>query len=157
MALKSLDRAGWIRAGVDNPESVAAHSWGVAMLTLVLLPEGLDRGLALTYAILHDLAEVRTGDITPLDGVSSQDKARLETDAMVSFCDALPDDILAIWRAYEAQVDAESRFVRQLDRLDMALQAAVYEHADGLDLSEFKASAAEVIEDLSLREILRQI
>ncbi|MFT5458801.1 MAG: putative hydrolase of HD superfamily, partial [Myxococcota bacterium] len=60
MALKALRRAGWVRAGVTSPESVAAHSWGVAWLVLVLLPRELNRERALTYALLHDLPEVRT-------------------------------------------------------------------------------------------------
>jgi 5'-deoxynucleotidase YfbR-like HD superfamily hydrolase len=38
---------------------------------------------------------------------------------------------------YEAQESAESRFVRYLDKLDMALQAEIYE-GQNLDLSEFK-------------------
>jgi len=156
MGLKALERTGWQRAGVTRPESVAAHSWGVAFLTLVLLPEGLDRGRALTYAVLHDLAEVRVGDLTPHDGVSRQEKARLEDDAMTSLCDPLPEELLASWRAYEAQADPEARFVRQLDRLDMALQASVYER-EGLDLEEFKASASEVIDDQALRAILNAL
>jgi putative hydrolase of HD superfamily len=154
MALKDLDRAGWVRAGVHRPESVAAHSWGVAFLTLILLPKGLDRGKALSYAILHDLAEVRVGDIMPSDGISPRDKAQREAEAMTSFCEALPTDLVEAWRAYEAQDDPEARFVRQLDRFDMALQAQVYER-QGLDLTEFKDSAASVIEDASLRALLR--
>ena len=35
MRLKALDRAGWKRVGVVNPESVAAHSWGVALAALL--------------------------------------------------------------------------------------------------------------------------
>ncbi len=153
MALKEVDRAGWLRAGVERPESVAAHSWGVALLTLILLPEGMDRGRALAYAILHDLAEVRVGDITPSDGVAAEEKARLEGDAMTSFCDGLPAALLELWQTYEAQMDPESRFVRQLDRLDMALQATVYERRD-LDLEEFRESAANAIKDQTLRTLL---
>ena len=38
LALKAVDRAGWVRRGVTRPESVAAHSWGIAWLVLLLLP-----------------------------------------------------------------------------------------------------------------------
>ena len=69
LALKALPRAGWVRAGVRHPESVAAHSWGVAWLVLVLCPPALDRGRALAIAVAHDLPEVTVGDITPHDGV----------------------------------------------------------------------------------------
>ena len=43
----------------------------------------------------------------------------------------------AIFAEYEAQETPESRFVRYLDKLDMSLQAEIYE-AQNLDLSEFK-------------------
>jgi putative hydrolase of HD superfamily len=156
MKLKALDRAGWKRAGLSDTESVAAHSWGVAFLTLVLLPETLDRSRALTYAVLHDLAEVRVGDVTPYDNVSATDKAHREETAMTAICESLPPHLLNAWRAYEAQADPEARFVRQLDRLDMALQATVYE-ASGQDLDEFKASAASVIDDPGLASLLEEL
>ena len=43
LALKELPRAGWVRERVQQPESVAAHSWGVAWLVLVLCPEHINR------------------------------------------------------------------------------------------------------------------
>ena len=58
LGLKALPRTGWVRTGVPAPESVAAHSWGVSWLVLVLLPPHLDRHLALAYAVLHDLPDV---------------------------------------------------------------------------------------------------
>ena len=42
LLLKQLPRTGWVRSGIHNPESVAAHSWGMAILALKLIPDGLD-------------------------------------------------------------------------------------------------------------------
>jgi putative hydrolase of HD superfamily len=155
VALKRVTRAGWIRHGIPTPESVAAHSWGVAWLVTVLLPPGMDLGRALSYAVLHDLAEVRTGDITPHDRVSAASKAELEDRAMASLTNALPAHLYATWRAYEAQADDEARFVRQLDRLDMAIQAVAYqEHGD---LREFLRSAAAVIAHPALVPLLGEL
>jgi putative hydrolase of HD superfamily len=155
--LKSLPRAGWLRVGVSGPESVAGHTWGVALGVLLFLPEDLDRERALTYAMVHDLAEVRTGDITPHDGVAPVDKAAAEHEAMVGLCATLPrgDALLNAWLDYEAQVDAESRFVRELDRLDMAIQAVAY--ADGVDRTEFLDSAARVIQHPVLMRVLGEL
>lgn len=154
-ALKDVARAGWIRHGVPAPESVAAHSWGVAWLTTALLPPGLDLGRALTYAVLHDLAEVRTGDITPHDGVSAEAKAAAEQAAMQALTRALPAHLYASWLAYEAQADDEARFVRQLDRLDMAIQAVAYQRHG--DLREFLRSAAQVIVHPALIPLLDEL
>ena len=68
-ALKDIKRAGWTRIGIEQPESVAAHSWGMCWLIMALAPDNIDRPKAIQLAILHDLAEARVGDITPHDGV----------------------------------------------------------------------------------------
>ncbi len=155
VALKRVTRAGWVRHGIPAPESVAAHSWGVAWLVTALLPPEMDLGRALSYAVLHDLAEVRTGDITPHDGVSASSKAEREDAAMAALTAALPAHLLATWRAYEAQRDEEARFVRQLDRLDMAIQAVAYRELG--DLREFMRSAAAVIDHPALVPLLHEL
>lgn len=154
-ALKDLPRAGWVRRGVPGAESVASHSWGVALLVLALLPEGLDLRRALTYAILHDLPEALAGDTTPHDGVPAADKHAREEAAMRALGAALPRgaDLRAAWEAYERQEDAEARFVRELDRLDMAIEGDRY-RARGLDPAEFLTSAGRVVTTPALRALL---
>ncbi|MEM6930585.1 MAG: HD domain-containing protein [Myxococcota bacterium] len=157
--LKALDRTGWVRRGIAGPESVAAHSWGVAWLVLALLPEDLDRQRALTYAVLHDLPEVRVGDLTPHDPMPRSEKVRREREAMQGLTGSSPRgrSLAALWDAYEALDDDEARFVRQLDRLDMALQAVAYAEAQPTHreaLVEFVESAAKVVEHPVLRPLI---
>jgi len=156
LALKDLPRAGWVRAGVGEPESVAAHAWGVAWLVLVLCPEGVDRGRALAIAVAHDIAEVRCGDITPHDGVSAAEKQAKEEAAMESLASGLPnaDSLLELWRDYEAGQSAEARFVKACDKLDMALQAQRYSAEQGIDLSEFIDSALSRLGESELRALV---
>ena len=91
--------------------------------------------------------------------VAPADKARREESAMASLCRGLPRgrELLAAWRSYEAQADPEARFVRQCDRLDMAVQAVAYARAQGLDPAEFLASAAEVIDHPVLLPVLEAL
>jgi putative hydrolases of HD superfamily len=153
--LKRLDRSGWKRVDVAHPESVAAHSWGVAWLVLALAPPELDRGRALSYAVLHDLAEVRTGDLTPYD--DRTDKTVREHAAFAGLTEGLQrPELLALLEAYEAQADDEARFVRECDRLDMAIQALVYAE-EGARTGEFVASAAAVVAHPALRPVLDAI
>ena len=157
LALKALPRAGWVRVGVEGPESVAAHSWGVAFLVLALCPPGLDRGRALAIATVHDLAEVRVGDLTPHDGVPGPRKEALEARALEELTAALPGsvELQALAREYRQGLTPEGRFVRACDKLDMALQAAWYGARQPLDLGEFLASALERLEDPDLRALAR--
>ena len=45
-------------------------------------------------------------------------------------------------------------FVKQIDKLDMGLQAILYQNEQGLDLAEFLASAKAKILDADLLRIL---
>ena len=155
LKLKNLPRSGWVQHQITNCESVAAHSWGVAWLVTVLCPPGLDVGRATQMAILHDLAEVRVGDITPSDNVSKEEKYKLENSAMVDILQKIPrgESLLALWLEYEQQETQESIFVKSCDKLDMALQAQYYMLEQGKDLNEFLDSALNVIEDKTLSEL----
>src|ERR671927_1656901 len=68
--LKRLDRTGWVLRGLPpGAESVAAHSYGVALTAMLLADECAARGVrvdvgrVVRIALLHDLQETRTGDM----------------------------------------------------------------------------------------------
>jgi putative hydrolase of HD superfamily len=132
LALKDERRTGWQLRGVADPESVAAHSWGVSLLCLVFADEaGVDADEALRQAVVHDLAEARTGDRpTRVDAadepVSDAEKHRQERAVMAEFGAALPD-VEKSWTTYERRETETSRFVKDMDLVDMCLQALVYE------------------------------
>ncbi|HEY3451038.1 MAG TPA: HD domain-containing protein [Myxococcales bacterium] len=150
--LKALPRAGWVRKGVPSPETVASHSWGVAWLVLAVSPEGIDLAKALTYATLHDLAEVRVGDLTPVDRVAPEEKSRREHEAISALTQSLGrPELAARWDAFENGVDREARLVRELDKLDMALQALSHHEAGRPGMREFFESADRAVRDPALR------
>jgi putative hydrolase of HD superfamily len=144
--LKELARAGWVREGVPRPESVAGHSFRAALLALALVPElGADTNKLVRMLLVHDLAESdpAVGDITPYDGIPPEEKHRRERAAMERLCAALPNgaEMLALWGEYEEGRTPEARLAKQLDALEMALQAAEYEREYGLDLARFRDHA----------------
>jgi putative hydrolase of HD superfamily len=148
LKLKSLPRTGWLRAGIENPESVAAHSWGVAWLCMILCPKELDKLKVLEMALIHDLAEVRIGDITPYDGIEVAEKHKMESAAFVEMTEQLGNrqHLRDLWNEQSAEAD----FVKQMDKLDMALQAQEY---GGLE--EFIDSALKVLIDPEHRQLAK--
>lgn len=155
--LKEVTRAGWIRAGVKQPESVAAHSWGVAWLVLVLSPVKINRDRAVAIAVLHDLAEVHAGDITPHDGITHGEKKNLEAQAIESLFKNQPEfsELHSLWQEYVNGESPEARFVKACDKLDMALQAERYAAIDdSLDLKEFIDSALAKLEGSDLIDLV---
>tara|TARA_B110000444_G_scaffold259555_1_gene303661 strand:+ start:1061 stop:1546 length:486 start_codon:yes stop_codon:yes gene_type:complete len=148
LGLKDIVRTGWVRNDVKNPESVAAHSWGMAILALKLTPKELDLSKVLSLCLVHDIPEVRVGDLTPHDDCST--KAEDEFKAMKE----LAPEWLSLFQEYEMGETEEAKFVKQLDKLDMGLQAMIYESKQDLDLSEFKSSALSKISNLELSSLI---
>lgn len=162
--LKNLYRQGWLRVGIPEAqaESVAEHSYGVAMLAMMIRDRyfpHLDGERVLRLALLHDIGEVHAGDITLHDGVTPEDKLARERSAMDRLLAGLAggERYRALWEEYEAQSSPEAVLVRQLDRLEMALQACVYEHSRKLDLQQFFDSAAKAQSWPELQELLARV
>lgn len=158
--LKQLFRKGWLQHGVAECrcESVADHSYGTAMLCLLLLDQqpDLDSEKILKLALLHDLGECYVGDLTPFDHTDPADKKAMETEAVKKVLGKLSAgvELIELWQEYESQSSAEARFVRQVDRFEMAMQASVYQHQGIVDAAEFFASARKVIDDRKMLEEL---
>jgi putative hydrolase of HD superfamily len=108
-------------------------------------------------AICHDVAEVRVGDITPHDGVSDDEKVRMETEAMVEISSRLPQGelMLELFQEYELGVTPESRFLKLCDKLDMALQSYVYQSRTDVDLSNFRITASKLVVEYGFPNLLR--
>lgn len=139
MKLKHLSRQGWIRHGISHPESVASHSWSMGVLAITLCPEHLDLEKIMKMCLLHDLAEVVIGDITPEEHIPN--KQELEHQAFQKIAHMH----LTYFEEYEAGQTEEAQFVKCMDKLDMALQSLVYEHEFGLSLEQFRESASIVL------------
>ena len=156
LQLKRLPRSGWLRVGVQDAESVAARSWGAAWLVAALCPEGVDRGRALEMAVIHDLAEVRIGDITPVDGVPEEEKAAMEGAALNAMLHSIPHGsrIRDLWEEFEAGETTEARFTRVCDKLDMGLQAIAYSEESEEDFEEWLISARAVVKGSGFNDLL---
>ena len=134
LGLKDEPRAGWVLRGVSNPESVADHSWGTALLALVFAADaGVDAGRAVNIALVHDLAEVRVGDVPRRvdpnrQTMTPQAKAIAEAEAIEELAGhPVTVPFGELWREYEAGTSAEARFVRDMNLIDLCLQALYYE------------------------------
>ena len=149
LGLKNIIRAGWVKVGIERPESVASHSWGMSALALELCPQHLDLSKVLSLCIVHDVPEIIVGDLTPLDDCTN--KAKDEHSAMQK----LAPQWLYLFEEYEAGQTAEAKFVKQIDKLDMALQAVIYRNEQGVDTSEFIESARKKIHDSNLQELIQ--
>jgi putative hydrolases of HD superfamily len=141
--LKTVKRTGWVDRKVPFPESVADHTFGVSMLSMLFANKaGVDSGKVAKMSIVHDFAESdpKVGDITPCDGITPEEKHRMEEEAMTKICSTIDngDEFLSLWKEYEAGKTKEAKFVKRIDKLETMIQVCEYEKKNPtVDLSEF--------------------
>ena len=153
ITLKRVPRTGWLLRNVPQVESVADHSYSLAVMTLALadalnasgsLAVPLDAGRALTIAVLHDLAESRLTDLPgpALRFLAPEAKRQAEAAALAAILQPLPsaESFLAQWREYEDASSAEGRLVCDADKLEMMVQCLRYEAAGVRGLDSFWAT-----------------
>ncbi|KAJ4833121.1 hypothetical protein Tsubulata_006224 [Turnera subulata] len=146
--LKTTKRAGWVKRGVRDPESISDHMHRMGLMALAApdIP-GIDRDKCVKMAIVHDIAEAIVGDITPSCGVSKEEKSRREREALEHMCQLLgggsrAKEISQLWMEYEENSSPEAKIVKDFDKVEMILQALEYENEQDRDLEEFFQSTA---------------
>jgi len=151
--LKRTPRAGWQMRGVPRVESVAEHSFGVVFVALALADviedearresraRTLDLEKILLMALLHDLAEVRLGDLPPSAQllIPPAVKSKAEASALEALLAPLPmaERWTALWQEFEDCTSPEGRLVRDADKLEMMVQCLRYEQAGSKGLEEY--------------------
>jgi putative hydrolase of HD superfamily len=162
--LKSEKRRGWLmKLRLAHPESVADHSYRTALMALVMSDSrGLDTAKAVRLALLHDLPEALVGDAMPEER-SGASKEALETKAMEDLLKGLSPKVSSLyrdaWLEFLGGKTEEARLVRQLDKLEMAMQAWEYAKgsSDPASAREFSATARKHVTDGELLALLRHM
>ncbi|KFM21271.1 5'-nucleotidase protein [Marine Group I thaumarchaeote SCGC AAA799-B03] len=162
--LKKISRQGWIdKLSIKNPESVADHTFSMAVIGMIISDlENLNSEKILKMVLLHDLAESEIGDIVP-EKMSVEEKQRLENSAFEKISKSLPEQLVIkytkIWKEYQENSSFESQIVHQIDKLEMVLQAKIYQ-SQGYPkekLETFLDAAKETITHPRLKELFTKI
>ena len=166
-ASKRLLRAGWIREGVKDSESVAEHSFRVGVLAMVLadkISNNLDKNKLIKMALLHDLAESITGDTVidrwdVIDIKKRDEREQIEEKGIEEIFSGIDqkDEYISIFHEMISRITPEAKIFSQLDKLEMALQACEYERDQGVDLEEFFVTASLYLKEPFLKKIFDDI
>ena len=162
--LKKIPRQGWIdKLSIKNPESVADHTFSMSIIGMVLSDlEGYNTEKILKMIILHDLAESIIGDITP-EQKERKEKFDLENKTMQKILSSLPEIIKChyetIWTEFQNFESQESKFVHDIDKLEMVLQAKTYsKEIDSPEkITSFINYAKEGIKDPNILKLFYEI
>lgn len=157
--LKIEKREGWRRFGISRGESIADHMYRMSIITMLAPPSlssKLDIPRCTKMALVHDMAEGLVGDLTPVDGVPKDEKNRREATTLDWISEGLlgkvhggvaGQDLKAAWLEYEESKTDESKFVHDVDKIELLLQMIEYERANNckIDLSEFSWVAKRLV------------
>lgn len=188
--LKLIPRRGWVIRDVKNPESIAEHTFRVAIMAWVLADRKnskLNLEKLIKMALIHDLCEVYSGDITPYDSILPKDKKKRqellktwprfsnekrkelaekkfkkENEGLEKLIKDLPpklkQEIKGLWLDYENGSSPEGRFFKHADRMETFLQASEYSRSyKNLPLKPFWVQARELHDDPILLDFIEQI
>ncbi len=124
--LKNVTRTAWTSEG--RVESVAEHSWRLAVFALALADQfpGIDIGRVLGMCIVHDFGEIYEGDVSAKMEDDPQGKLMREEQAVKKLIKRLPDsigqNILDLWYDYNSAETEESKLVKALDKMETIVQ-----------------------------------
>ncbi|MBO0725520.1 MAG: HD family hydrolase [Blastocatellia bacterium] len=168
MRLKSTPRIGWLLRGVRDVESVAAHSFGVAVIAMLLADRARARGVEvnverlLRMALLHDLTETRTGDLPSTikryfgkAAIKTADEA-IAKEIFTELGD-LKESYLELFQDYEHRASVESRLVKAADKLDLLVQSREYEKGGARSLQEFWDTADSDFAGLGIDDLISDL
>lgn len=119
--LKRTPRSGWQFLGAGS-ESVADHVFRTAMITFVLARHdgSVDTDRCLRMALVHDLAEARTGDLNYMNQkYATVDEDRAAADMLAGLPFAA--EVTELLDEYHHRETAEARLVYDADQLEMLL------------------------------------
>jgi putative hydrolase of HD superfamily len=149
--LDRVPRSGWMLRGVAEPESVSEHNFHVVFLVWALGPHipGLDLPRALELAIVHDLAEVRLGDLprTAARYLPPGVKHEAERQALAELLAPLGSRGDEVFAEYCAKATPEARLVAACDKLQLMLKVTLYQEWGAAGLAEFWNNPANFPDD----------
>jgi putative hydrolases of HD superfamily len=117
-----VERLVYVPQGGGRKENNVEHSYLLAMLAWYIIEKDklvLDIDRVLRYALVHDLVEVYAGDTSLFDAQARVGKKEREQEAQRKLAEKFTDfsALHETIERYEAQEDAESRFIKALDKL----------------------------------------
>lgn len=134
--LKNKLRSGWDsthwNVSGQRIERISEHVIGTIALAIALDLEfdfkiNLDK--VINTLSIHEIGEIFIGDITPFDGITSEEKKEIEHSAMKKAVGNLfdSDKMLDMLYEFDEQKTNDSKFAHYCDKLEADIQSKVYQ------------------------------
>ena len=144
-SLKDKIRTGWKTWNIDRQrvESVAEHIYGTCILAIAIDSEfdlNIDIYKVVMMLVLHEIEEVKIGDLTPFDKVTAEEKRKIGKQAVEEVLAPLTKGInyIELIEEFEKLETKEAKFAKMCDKLEADIQAKIYCEENAIKMNDDK-------------------
>lgn len=159
--LKDKIRRGWEIWNIDREriESVAEHIYGTCILAIAIDSEfdlNIDLYKVIMMLVLHEIEEVKIGDLTPWDKVTKEEKRRLGKQAVQEVLDTLTKKVtyIELIEEFENMETKESIFAKMCDKLEADIQCKLYCEENSVDIH--RKENEHLLDDTRVKNLLNK-
>ena len=159
--LKDKIRRGWEIWNIDREriESVAEHIYGTCILAIAIDSEfdlNIDLYKVIMMLVLHEIEEVKIGDLTPWDKVTREEKRRLGKQAVQEVLDTLTKKVtyIELIEEFENMETKESIFAKMCDKLEADIQCKLYCEENSVDIH--RKENEHLLDDTRVKNLLNK-
>ena len=140
--LKDKIRSGWKVWNIDRErvESVAEHIYGTCILAISIDSQfelDIDLYKVIIMFVLHEIEEIKIGDLTPFDKVTKEEKRKIGKQAVEEVLITLDKKVqyIELIEEFENMKTNESRFAKMCDKLEADIQCKLYCEEKSIDIN----------------------
>lgn len=160
-SLKDKIRTGWKTWNIDRQrvESVAEHIYGTCILAIAIDSEfdlKIDIYKVVMMLTLHEIEEVKIGDLTPFDKITVEEKRKIGKQAVEEVLGSLTKGInyIELIEEFEKLETKESKFAKMCDKLEADIQAKIYCEERAIDM--YNDKNAHLLQDDRIKGLLEK-
>lgn len=161
--VKTVRREGWIRRNIQLPESIAEHMYGCYLLGIFFLPNNIHQCIdynipdikkyvqyskkrILEMLLLHDLAEVKIGDIVSPEKVYADEESENKRFDYYEYLCSFPGvyglgNQKGVWEEFAENSTINAKIANDLDKIEAVIQAYMYQDTNEINMEEWKEYA----------------
>lgn len=141
--LKDKIRSGWKVWNIDRQrvESVAEHIYGTCILAISIDSQfelDIDLYKVIIMLMLHEIEEIKIGDLTPFDKVTKEEKRKIGKQAVEEVLITLDKKVqyIELIEEFENMKTNESMFAKMCDKLEADIQCKLYCEENCIDINK---------------------
>lgn len=157
--LKNKIRSGWKIWNIDRErvESVAEHIYGTCILAISIDSQfefDIDLYKVIIMLVLHEIEEIKIGDLTPFDKVTKEKKRKIGKQAVEEVLSVLDKKVqyIELIEEFERMETNESIFAKMCDKLEADIQCKLYCEEKSIDID--KKENEYLLKDLRIKKLL---